>query len=63
MPPVDLDALADQVRRLSLPDRLRLAADLIERRRPALAEPIVREAAGVLAAARLFADAKPGGSR
>ena len=58
MPPVDLDALAEKVKRLSPADRLRLAADLIERGRIELAQPIVSRTADEIELLRIMAAAK-----
>jgi hypothetical protein len=58
MPPVDLDALAEKVKRLSPADRLRLAADLIERGRIELAQPIVSRTAGEIELLHIMAAAK-----
>jgi hypothetical protein len=60
MPTQDLEALAEKIRRLSLPDRLRLAADLLEQRRLGLARTIVAAASSELGAMELLAAAKGG---
>jgi hypothetical protein len=39
----DLEDLAREIRELPLPDRLRLATELLERGRPAIAERIARD--------------------
>lgn len=49
------EELAAQIRALSAPDRLRLAADLMEQRRGDLAWPIIREVSEALGAVILLA--------
>jgi hypothetical protein len=49
-----LEALRDQVMALSLPQRLRLAAELIELHKDDIAEPIIQTALDTLKLARLF---------
>jgi hypothetical protein len=51
----ELEALARQVNALSPPDRLRLAADLLEHRRASTALPIIRKVADELGLALFLA--------
>lgn len=50
----DVNALADQIRKLSPVDRLRVAIGLLERGQYATAEPIVQMVANELATLRLL---------
>lgn len=51
----DMRALAAEIEALSPPDKLRLAADLLEGRRPELAKSIIDTVAAELGAALLLA--------
>lgn len=47
----DLEALAEEISRLAPPDQIRLAADLLERKRPKMAYAILSRATTELGAA------------
>ena len=54
----EVEALRDRVLGLSPAQRLRLCAELLDRGKPAHAEPIVRSVADELTALRLFGTLK-----
>ena len=56
----NLEELAEKVKRLSPPDRLRLAADLLEGRELDLAEAIVSAVHDELVAVQLLTSARAG---
>ena len=51
----EVEAIAKQIEELSPPDKLRLAADLLERQRPELAKSIIDKVGTELGAALLLA--------
>lgn len=63
MTPAELEVLSKRVDALSPPDRLRLAAELMEHRRSEVALPIIRKVADELRLAIMLADGEPGRGR